>query len=73
VLTVVAGVPLGVLAGRWAWMVFADALGVQPDPTLPTAALLVSVPAALALANLLAVPPALAAGRTRPGALLRSE
>ncbi len=73
VLTVVAGVPLGVVAGRWAWMVFAEQLGVDPDPLVPLGALLVAVPAALVSANLIALPAARSAGRTASAAVLRSE
>ena len=29
------GVPLGVIAGRWAWIAVAEALGIPPEPSTP--------------------------------------
>jgi len=67
------GVPLGVAAGRWAWGLLADQLGILPRPTTPLLALLALVPAALLLANAIAAVPAWSAGRTSPALVLRSE
>ena len=58
------GVPLGVLLGRELWLVFAKQLHVVPEPTLPIGLLLV-VPAALAIGNLVAALPARAARTVR--------
>ena len=69
----VFGIPLGILVGRAVWRVVADGLGVSTTATVPTLAVLLIVPAALVLANLLALLPARAAARTRPAAVLRSE
>jgi ABC-type lipoprotein release transport system permease subunit len=67
------GVPLGVVAGRWAWVLFADGLGVVAVPRVPVVALVVLVPCAVLIANLVAAAPAAAAARTRPALVLRSE
>jgi predicted lysophospholipase L1 biosynthesis ABC-type transport system permease subunit len=67
------GVPLGIAAGRWGWMIFAEDLGVVPDSMVPLVPMLILVPAALILANLIAAPPAAIAARTPPAAVLRTE
>jgi len=73
IVAVVVGVPLGVAAGRWAWQLFADRLGVPPESSTPAAALAVLVPATLLLSNLVAALPARLAARTRPTTVLRAE
>src|SRR5262249_57244033 len=35
VVAVIVGLPVGILAGRWAWNLFADQLGVLPEPVTP--------------------------------------
>lgn len=72
VLALVAGLPLGVAAGRWSWQVVADGLGA-PAPVIPVLTVLVIVPVALAVANLVAALPARAAARIRPAVALRAE
>jgi ABC-type antimicrobial peptide transport system permease subunit len=67
------GVPVGVAVGRWSWRLFADQLGVLPDPIIPTIAVLVAIPAGLLLANLIAALPGRSAARTRAAHVLRSE
>jgi ABC-type lipoprotein release transport system permease subunit len=67
------GVPVGVALGRLAWRVFAEQLGVGPQPATPVAALLLAGLATLILANLIAAVPAQLAARTRPAVVLRSE
>ncbi len=67
------GLPAGIAGGRWAWRVFAAQLGVLPEPAVPLATILIVIPAALALANLIAAPPAQAAARTKPATILRAE
>ncbi|MDQ3681418.1 MAG: FtsX-like permease family protein, partial [Actinomycetota bacterium] len=69
----VLGLPLGIAAGRTAWEVFADRLGVPPRPVTPLVAVALFVPALLVLANLIAVLPGLLAARARPGPALREE
>lgn len=72
-LAVVLGLPLGVAAGRWSWQLFADRLGVPPQPALPALAVVLLVPATLLLANVIAVVPGRAAARTRSTVVLRAE
>jgi FtsX-like permease family len=67
------GLPTGIAGGRWAWRLFAAQLGVLPEPAIPLTAILIAIPAALALANLIAAAPARAAARTRPATILRTE
>ncbi|MBA2327933.1 MAG: FtsX-like permease family protein [Actinobacteria bacterium] len=73
VVALLVGVPIGVATGRWMWMRFADELGVVPEPRVPLLAIVVLVPAAVLVANLVAAIPAAVAARTRPVQLLRSE
>jgi len=67
------GVPLGVLAGRWAWTSFAASLGVVPVTVVPGLALLAGFIALLVAGNLLTAVPASIAARTKPAATLRAE
>jgi hypothetical protein len=73
VLALAVGIPLGLAAGRWAWRVFTDQLGVVPEPVVPGRVLGVVVPGALLLANVIAALPARAAARVRPAAVFRTE
>jgi putative ABC transport system permease protein len=67
------GLPLGVLAGRWAWAVFAGSAGVSGAPDVPVALVLAAVPVTLVLANLIAAGPGWDAARLRPASVLRTE
>ena len=69
----VIGIPAGVIIGRFVWRLVADGLGISTIAAIPALALLLTIPAALALVNLIALFPARAAARTRPGVALRSE
>jgi ABC-type antimicrobial peptide transport system permease subunit len=69
----VAGVPLGIAAGKVAWRLFATNFGVVPVEVVRAVPLVLLAAAALAAANLLAVLPALHAARSRPADLLRAE
>jgi hypothetical protein len=73
VTALLVGIPLGLLAGRLAWRAFANQLGVVFEARIPWIPIVVLVPAALVLANLVAAVPARAAARTRPATVLRSE
>jgi hypothetical protein len=68
-----AGIPLGIIAGRSAWSLVADGIGVQDRTTIPLLALGLVVLLALLVVNLVASFPALVAGRIRPAAVLRTE
>jgi len=73
VLAGLVGVPLGVVAGRSAWAVFADRLGVTPQAVVPFAALAVLGLILLVLSVLIAAVPGRLAARTRPTVGLRAE
>ena len=67
------GLPIGDALGRWAWNLFAGQLGVVPDAVTPIPLLLLIVPAAITLANFVAIVPARVAARTPPALVLRAE
>jgi ABC-type lipoprotein release transport system permease subunit len=71
--SLIVGIPMGVVVGRWMWMVFANEAGVVPEPVAPLGALGITVLAAIALANVIAAGPARSAARTQPALILRSE
>ena len=68
----VIGLPLGVAAGRWAWTLLARGFAIEPVPVI-SALVLLSVPAVLLMANLVAAVPGRAAARTQPAVVLRAE
>jgi putative ABC transport system permease protein len=69
----VVGLPLGLLAGRWAWQLFAGSAGVADQADIPLPLVLSAIPVTLILANLIAAGPGWAAARIRPALILRSE
>jgi len=73
VVALALGLPIGVAVGRWIWAVFADQLGVPPEPVVNLPIVLLAIPATLSLANLIAAIPGRLASRTQPAAILRTE
>ncbi len=69
----VVGVPAGVAAGRWLWILFARSLSAVPDPVIPAASVALAAVGALILANLAAALPGRAAARTPAALMLRAE
>jgi putative ABC transport system permease protein len=67
------GIPVGVVCGRWVWILFAHQLGIVPRPAAPSLTFVVLAAAALVVANLVAILPGRAAARVRPALVLRSE
>jgi len=67
------GLPLGLLAGRWAWLVFAGSAGLGSQADVPVPLVLLVIPVTLILAVLLAAVPGWTAARIRPALILRSE
>jgi predicted lysophospholipase L1 biosynthesis ABC-type transport system permease subunit len=67
------GLPVGIAGGRWAWHYLATQLGVLPEPAIPLTTIIITIPAALVLANLIATAPGQAAARTQPATILRTE
>lgn len=73
IVALVIGIPLGIAAGRWSWRWVADSTPLLYVPPVAAAVVLVSVPAALLLANAMAAVPARRAARLRPAEVLRAE
>jgi hypothetical protein len=73
VMALLLGLPLGIAAGRWTWVLVAHGLESPAGPVTPTVALLLAVPATLAVVNAVAALPGRSAARTRPAVVLRSE
>ena len=67
------GVPLGVGVGRWLWTFFATQQGVVVEPRIPVPAILLVIPAAIAVAGLVAAVPARVASLIKPALALRTE
>ena len=68
-----AGLPLGVAAGRWAWQLFGAGLGIPADPVVPVPLVLLMVPAVIVIANVVAWWPGWSAARISPAQVLRTE
>jgi len=68
-----AGLPLGVAVGRWAWALFSSGLGIPPGALIPVPFVLLMIPAAMLAANAVAYWPARAAARLSPARVLRAE
>lgn len=69
----IVGIPAGLVIGSVVWRLVANGLGVSTTATIPTLALFLTIPGALAVVNLIAFVPARAAARTRPAVALQSE
>ena len=67
------GIPLGIIAGRWAWTTLAGQLGIPAATRVPLTPILLTIPVALLVANLVATFPARSAGRTPAALVLRTE
>ena len=64
------GLPVGLLAGRWAWALFAGSVGVAGTAEVPLPIVLLIIPVTLLLASLLAAGPGWAAARDPAGPYL---
>lgn len=69
----IVGLPLGIVAGRGLWDLFAHELDAVARPTVPALSLLLVAVSALLLANVVALFPARIAARTRAAAGIRAE
>jgi len=67
------GIPLGVAVGRTGWRLITSRVPLSFVGPIALVSILVLVPAALAIVNLLAVWPGHAAARLRPAEVLRAE
>jgi hypothetical protein len=73
VIGLVVGVPLGIVAGRFLWDLFATNIYVVPSPTVPALAIVAIALGALVLGNLVAALPGRLAAHTPTALLLRTE
>ena len=73
VVGLVVGLPLGIAAGRLGWDLFAGYVGFVAVPVVVAWGLIALAAGTIAVANLLAAGPAIAAARIRPAAALRAE
>jgi FtsX-like permease family len=71
--TLALGIPLGVVAGRISWSLFADSVGVPVDVEIPLLSVLLIIPATFAIANITAAWPGWLAGHLRAATILRDE
>jgi predicted lysophospholipase L1 biosynthesis ABC-type transport system permease subunit len=67
------GVPLGIVAGRYLWDLFANSIHAVPSPTVSAIAVALITLGAIVLANLVSLVPGRAAARTSVGTLLRAD
>jgi hypothetical protein len=73
VIGLAVGVPLGIVAGRFLWDLFATNIYVVPSPTVPVLAIVAIALGALLLGNMVAAIPGRLAARTPAALLLRTE
>ena len=71
--SLVVGVPLGIVAGRFAWDLTASGFGVISEVVIPGWQLATIVAGSIVAGNLLAVVPAAVSSRMRPTPLLRAQ
>jgi hypothetical protein len=70
---VIVGVPLGIVAGRALWNLFAHELHVVPQPSIPAGTICLVALGALLLANVVAALPGRQAALTPTALVLQSE
>jgi len=72
-LALLAGLPLGVAGGHWAWSLFAGQVGLSTAAVTPLLLLLLIAPAAITAAIAVTLPFGQRCARLNPAAVLRSE
>jgi hypothetical protein len=72
VVALCVGLPIGIAAGRWAWLLVTHQLGLASVTTVPIA-IAALVPAAILAANVAAALPGFVANRMKPAAVLTTE
>ncbi len=73
VMSLILGLPVGIVGGRWGWRLFARQLQVVPVPVVSAIAIAAVVVGALLLGILVGAVPARVAARTEPALVLRAE
>jgi hypothetical protein len=69
----VLGIPIGVVVGRWLWVLFARQIYAVPEPSVPVLSLCLIAVGTLILANVVATVPGRIASRVPTALLLRAE
>jgi len=69
----VFGLPIGILAGKELWVLFAKTINAVPDPTVPLLAIALVVAGTLLFTNAVAAIPGRMAARIPIGLILRAE
>ncbi len=72
-IALLAGLPLGVAAGRWSWALFGRSLGIPADAITPVVVVLLMVPTVIFVANAVAFWPGRATARLSAAQVLRTE
>jgi FtsX-like permease family len=72
-IALLAGLPLGIVVGRWSWALFGHGLGIPAEVVTPVRPVLIMVPAVIVIANAVALWPGQATARLRPANVLRAE
>jgi predicted lysophospholipase L1 biosynthesis ABC-type transport system permease subunit len=72
VVSIMVGVPLGIVVGRVAWNALVDSIGAVAEPVFPAVGALL-VPVLVVFAALIGVVPGRWAARARPATVLRAE
>jgi hypothetical protein len=72
-LALLAGLPLGIVVGRWSWALFGHGLGIPAAAITPARAVLIMVPAVILIANAIALWPGQVTARLSPATILRAE
>jgi hypothetical protein len=70
---VVAGLPIGILLGRWLWTLFARHIDAVPRPTVPVLSIVVVALVTMVLVNVVAALPGSTAAHTSTARVLRGE
>jgi ABC-type lipoprotein release transport system permease subunit len=70
---VVAGLPIGILLGRWLWTLFARHIDAVPEPTVPVLSIVIVAFVTMVLANVVAALPGRSAAHTSTARVLRGE
>jgi len=70
--SLLVGVPLGIVVGRWVWLAFTRELGVIPEVSLQPGLLVLLIVVVLLVANLIALVPARTAARTPVARIFRA-
>jgi len=73
VLGTAIGIPLGIVAGRWLWDLFAHEINAVPAPAVPVVPIVLIAVGALVLANVVSLWPGRIAARTPSAVLLRAD